>query len=180
MKTFPLAVVYFALALSAGRALAAEPPTTWSHDVAPLVYEHCSGCHHSGGGAPFALMSYLDAQRWGGLMETVTASRYMPPWLPEPGYGQFADDRRLTDPQIALIRKWVAGGMPEGDESLAPKPPIYSSEWQLGPPDLVLSVSSPTEVPAQVSDLFLNLILPCGLKTTRWFATGRSSCQRAD
>ena len=157
----------FLLALAfSGIALAAEPQPTWSHDIAPLVYAHCSGCHHAGGGAPFPLMSYADAQRWGGLMKTVTASRYMPPWLPEPGYGAFADNRRLTEEQIALVSKWVAGGMAQGDG--APAPPAYSSEWQLGTPDLVLSVTSPAEVPAQGSDVFLNLILPCGLKTTRW------------
>jgi tetratricopeptide (TPR) repeat protein/mono/diheme cytochrome c family protein len=148
--------------------LAVERQTTWSHDIAQLVYGHCSGCHHAGGSGPFPLMSYSDAKRWGGLMEVVTASRYMPPWLPEPGYGQFEDNRRLTDEQIALIKNWVASGMPEGDSAKIPTPPTYASEWQLGAPDLVLEVSSPTEVPAQGTDVFLNLILPDGLKTTHW------------
>ena len=26
-----------------------------------------------------------------------TRDRVMPPWKPEPGYGQFADERRLTE-----------------------------------------------------------------------------------
>ncbi len=101
-------------------------------------------------------------------MQAVTTSRYMPPWLPEPGYGDFADNRRLSEQQIALIKEWVAHGAPEGKPSQAPPPPTYPSEWQLGPPDLILKVSSPDEIPPQGSDVFLNLVLPVGLKTTRW------------
>src|ERR1700761_4358075 len=145
---------------------AAEP--TWSHDIAPLVYAHCTACHHAGGAGPFPLISYEDAKRWSGLMQTVTTSRYMPPWLPEPGYGDFADNRRLSDQQIALIKEWVGRGAPQGDPSKAPAPPPYTSEWQLGPPDLVLEVSSPTEIPPQGTDVFVNLVLPANLKTTKW------------
>ena len=149
---------------------AAEPTNepTWSHDIAPLVYTHCTACHHAGGAGPFPLTTYADAKRWSALMQTVTSSRYMPPWLPEPGYGNFADNRRLSDQQIALIKEWAAHGAPEGDPSQAPTPPAYTSEWQLGPPDLVLEVTAPNQIPAQGTDVFLNLVLPANLKTTRW------------
>jgi tetratricopeptide (TPR) repeat protein/mono/diheme cytochrome c family protein len=162
-------LLLFLLAATLGvhAAERADEPT-WSHDIAPLVYAHCTACHHAGGAGPFPLTSYADAKRWSGLMQTVTTSRYMPPWLPEPGYGNFADSRRLSEDQIALIREWVAHGAPEGDPSQTPPPPAYTSEWQLGPPDLVLEVSSPTEIPPQGTDVFLNLILPANLKTTKW------------
>lgn len=150
------------------RVQASERDATWSHDIAPLVYKHCTACHHAGGAGPFALMTYADAKRWGGSMESVTASRYMPPWLPEPGYGEFQESRRLPDEDIATIKRWVAAGMPEGDTAAAPKPPAYTSEWQLGTPDLVLEVTSPTTVPAGGTDQFRNFILPAGLLQTRW------------
>jgi hypothetical protein len=67
-------------------------------------------------------------------MATVTSSRYMPPWLPEHGYGDFADERRLSNEQIALIAKWVKTGMAEGDASAAPPAPKYSETWQYGTP----------------------------------------------
>ncbi len=149
-------------------SLCCRAQTTWSHDIAPLVYAHCTACHHTGGAGPFPLTTYADAKRWSGLMQAVTASRYMPPWLPEPGYGDFADNRRLSEQQIALIKDWVAHGAPEGNAAEEPSPPVYKSEWQLGPPDLILDVSSPTEIPPQGTDVFLNLVLPAGLKTTRW------------
>ena len=145
---------------------AAEAKVTWAHDVAPIVYKNCTACHHAGGSGPFALVTYRDAQRWGSLMEQVTASRYMPPWLPEPGHGDFADSRRLSAADIATVKAWVAGGMAQGDDP--PKAPVYTSEWELGPPDLVLSVTSPTEVPASGPDVFENFVLPANLTGTRW------------
>ena len=36
----------------------------------------------------------------------------MPPWKPEPGYGNFDHVRRLTDEQIARIQEWAAAGRP--------------------------------------------------------------------
>ncbi|MGD0631982.1 MAG: hypothetical protein ABR987_21840, partial [Terracidiphilus sp.] len=71
---------------------ATEPtvPETWSHDVAPVLYAHCTTCHHPGGAGPFSLLTYADARRWAPQILSVTQSRFMPPWLPEPGYGDFA------------------------------------------------------------------------------------------
>ncbi len=58
-------------------------------------------------------------------IRTVTQSRYMPPWLPEPGFGTFADNRRLSDEDVMLIKAWVEAGMPEGDAKEAPVPPCF-------------------------------------------------------
>ena len=150
---------------------AAETPVTYSRQIAPIVYRSCSGCHHAGGSGPFALTSYAEAKRWGGAMETVTTSRYMPPWLPTPGHGEFAESRRLPEEEIALIKRWVQEGMPEGDTKDAPKPPTYDSQggsWALGPPDLVVEAAEGLEVPAAGTDVFENVIFPVPLDTTRW------------
>jgi Flp pilus assembly protein TadD len=112
-------------------------------------------------------MSYQDARRRADLMQTVTASRYMPPWLPEPGHGDFLGDRRMSDEDIATIRRWVEQGMKEGDDAI-PTPPVYSGDWELGPPDLVLEMTSPLEVPASGQDLFMNFALPAGVTSTKW------------
>ena len=147
---------------------AAESPVTFSHQIAPILYRNCATCHHPGGSGPFSLLSYQDAARWGKLIEKVTQSRYMPPWLPEPGYGDFADSRRLPDADVALIRQWVESGMPQGDLAAAPKPPEYSSDWQLGPPDLILHSDSSMTVPAGGTDLFRNFILPVPITETKY------------
>jgi Flp pilus assembly protein TadD/mono/diheme cytochrome c family protein len=149
-------------------APAQGPAVTWSRQIAPLVYGNCATCHHPGGAGPFSLLSYQDARRWGKQMATVTGSRYMPPWLPEHGFGDFADERRLSNEQIALIAKWVTSGMPEGDPSAAPPPPRYSETWQYGTPDLILTVERPFALAASGSDVFRNFVLPYPLKQTHY------------
>lgn len=151
-----------------GGVRAAEAPVTYNRQVAPILYEHCTSCHHTGGSGPFALMSYADAKRWGATVERVTQDRYMPPWLPSGPHDEFADDRRLSSEQIDLIKRWVDGGMPEGDAAEAPQPPVYSSDWQLGPPDLIVEMDSSMSVPASGTDLYRNFILPVPLTQSRW------------
>ncbi|HUB00040.1 MAG TPA: tetratricopeptide repeat protein [Terracidiphilus sp.] len=141
-------------------AQAAEAPVTWSGQIAPIVYHNCTTCHHPGGGGPFSLITYQEAWRRGPQMVQVTQSRFMPPWLPAPGYGDFADTRRLTDEQVELIRKWVDAGMPEGDRTQAPPPPHYDATWQMGKPDLILTVERPYTLAASGTDVFRNFILP--------------------
>src|SRR5206468_11825677 len=51
-------------------------------------------------------------KRHGTEIAEVTARRYMPPWLPQNGYGDFAEDRRLSSAQIRLIGQWVEQGAP--------------------------------------------------------------------
>jgi Flp pilus assembly protein TadD/mono/diheme cytochrome c family protein len=151
-----------------GNVRAAAAPVTFSRQIAPILYNHCSSCHHPGGSGPFSLLSYADAKRWGTTIQTVTQTHYMPPWLPEPGYGNFADSRRLSDEDVSFIKAWVDSGMPEGPSAEAPAPPVFSKDWQLGPPDLILKVDSPMQVPASGTDLFRNFILPVPITQTRY------------
>jgi Flp pilus assembly protein TadD/mono/diheme cytochrome c family protein len=147
---------------------AAAAPITFNRQIAPIFYKQCSGCHHPSGSGPFSLLSYADAKRWGAQIRTVTQTRYMPPWLPEPGFGNFADNRRLSDEEVALIKAWVEAGMPEGDAKEAPAAPVFSTEWQLGTPDLILKATSEMQVPASGTDLFRNFILPVPITQTMY------------
>src|SRR6187549_1072392 len=75
----------------------------FTETIAPIVYANCVTCHRPGEAAPFALISYEDVAKRATLLADVTKSRYMPPWHAEPGFGDFADERRLTDAQIDSI-----------------------------------------------------------------------------
>jgi len=145
----------------------AAKPVTWRDQIAPILYKNCAGCHHDGGSGPFALTSYASARRFASVIDTAVTTRYMPPWLPEHGHGSFQGDRRLPQQDIALIHRWIAAGAPEGSGPI-PAPPTYSSDWQLGPPDLVLAMPAPIEIPATGADLFTNVILPNPLHGTHW------------
>ncbi|MDQ2899520.1 MAG: tetratricopeptide repeat protein [Acidobacteriota bacterium] len=149
----------------------ATPPktgVTFNRQIAPIVYRECSPCHRPGESAPFSLLSYDDVKRHALQIAKTTKRRYMPPWLPQPGYGDFAERRRLTDAQIELIQEWVKQGAPAGASKRAPSPPKFATEWQLGPPDLVLRAGRPYQLPADGSEIFWNFILPVPITTTRW------------
>src|SRR5262249_38005620 len=74
-------------------------PITFNKHIAPIFFANCAACHHAGGAGPFSLVEYQEVKKRARQIVTVTGSRYMPPWLPEPGYGEFADARRLSDEQ---------------------------------------------------------------------------------
>lgn len=93
-------------------ALRAAP--TFDKDIAPILYRHCAACHRPGEVAPFSLLTYADASKRASLIARVTASRYMPPWRAEPGYGDFEDARRLSDADISTIRQWADAAAPMG------------------------------------------------------------------
>jgi tetratricopeptide (TPR) repeat protein len=92
----------------------------------------------------------------------------MPPWKPEPGYGDFADARRLSPPQIELIRRWVDEGAPLGDPSSMPPPPRVSDQWQLGTPDLVVTMDRAFTVPGAGSDVYRHFVIPIPLSERRF------------
>jgi tetratricopeptide (TPR) repeat protein/mono/diheme cytochrome c family protein len=155
-------VLALATVLTAGAA-----PVTFNQQIAPILYRNCSACHRPGESAPFSLLSYDDAKRRAGLIAAVTKKRYMPPWLPERGHGEFAEERRLTDSEIGLIQDWVKEGAPLG-AGRTPAPPKFADEWQLGTPDLVLRISKPYQLYAEGPEIFWNFILPVPITTTRW------------
>ena len=144
------------------------PDPDFVHGVAPIIYSQCAACHRPHGGAPFSLLTFEEVKRHAHQIAAVTQSRYMPPWQPEPGYGEFRDERRLTEEQIRTIADWVNAGCPQGPAQEALAPPEFPSGWELGPPDLVLEVSKPLSVRASGTDVFWNFILKPDLKYTRY------------
>ena len=150
--------------------VAAGAPT-FNHDIAPILFTNCTGCHRPGEVAPFPLLTYQDAAKRAPLIATVTASRYMPPWKAEPGYGHFQDERRLTDRQIALLRDWAKNGAPEGDASEKPAPPQFAAGWLAGKPDATVTVPKPFSVAADGQDAFQCFVIPLGFDADRFVKT---------
>ena len=148
-------------------AAAQRSPLTFTKDVAPIVFSSCASCHRPEGVAPFPLLTYQDVKSHAAEIVAATRDRVMPPWKPEPGYGQFAGERRLTDDQIATLRAWFEGGAVEGDPALLPAPPTWSGEWVLGKPDLVLQTPAYT-LRATGGDVYRNFVLPIGTNQTRY------------
>lgn len=148
--------------VSLASTAAAQPPSTvtFAKDIAPLLWSRCATCHRPGEVAPFSLLSYDDVKRRAALVADVTRRRVMPPWKPSPGKGEFADARRLSDADIALLQEWAAAGAPEGRAADLPPQPNWSSTWQLGAPDLVVTMAEAYTVRAEGGDLFRTFVVP--------------------
>lgn len=164
-----LVLVLLGAALCRPSSLAGEAAeVTFTKDIAPLVFEHCAACHREGESAPFPLLTYDDVKTHARQIAVVTASRYMPPWLPKHGYGEFSGERRLTDEQIGLIGRWVEAGTPQGDAEDLPPLPHFTKGWQLGEPDLVVTLPESYTLPADGLDVYRNFVVPIPLDETRW------------
>ncbi len=141
-------------------AHAPRGPVTFTRHVAPIIFAHCASCHRPGQAAPFPLLTYTDVSRRAKQVAEVTASRYMPPWLPVPGHGDFLDERRLSDSDLGVIQAWVKRGAPEGDPQDLPPAPEFPEGWQLGRPDLVVELPEAYTVPAEGRDVYRSFVIP--------------------
>jgi tetratricopeptide (TPR) repeat protein len=189
LATIALVAVAAACSRTTGQVDTASRAVTFNHDIAPILYANCASCHRpiddaaepkaaatSGSpddpicvaGAPFSVLDYDSVHRHARAIASAVQRRAMPPWMPEPGHGDFANERRLRDDQIALIAKWVESGAPEGDPADAPKPPASSGGWQLGTPDLVLKLPEPYVLRPGTRDVFRNFVIPVPITTTRY------------
>jgi len=107
-------------------------PITFSREISRLLYSRCAVCHRPGGSA-FSLLTYAEARPWAKAIKDEVLERRMPPWGAVKGFGEFQDDRGLTQEQLELIAEWVEGGAPEGDPQYLPKTSNVQPESSGGP-----------------------------------------------
>lgn len=162
-----LTAVWAAGWVTAAPPVTQEPPT-FARDVAPILFEHCVSCHREGGIGPFSLEKYADAREQAWLIAAMTETRTMPPWLPEPGPEPFVGERRLPDEAIETLRRWADGGALEGDPAGLPAAPRFAAGWQLGEPDLVVSMPEPYAVPESGRDVFRSFVVPVPTERDRF------------
>jgi len=154
------------------------PSVTYHANIAPILNQQCASCHRpiTGdpndplcvAGAPFSLLDYKTVKLHANEIAEATATRAMPPWLPEPGPHRFANERRLSDAQIALIQQWVDQGAPEGETTAQTPLPAWPDGWQLGTPDLVVTMPESFTIPARGGDVFRNFVFPVPSSPTRY------------
>lgn len=140
--------VLFAVQWS-GSANGGPSAVTFTKDVAPILHRNCVTCHRTGEMAPMALLTYKDARPWARSIREAVVQRVMPPWLADPHYGEFSNERRLTQKDIDTIVAWVDGGAKEGDAKDMPALPTFPAEgWKLGKPDVILAMTEEASVPS--------------------------------
>ena len=139
----------------------------YSEDIAPIIYNKCLQCHHTGGIGPLSLETYPNAVSNAGLIQHVVSSGEMPPWPPDTIYQRFAYENILSIDEIAKITDWITAGVPLGDTNLLPQMPIFSNNSNFGPADLEIQIPTYSSTATSNSDDYVCISIPSGLVQDR-------------
>jgi len=146
----------------------AQDAESYVSDVAPILSQHCAVCHRPGGIGPFSLLDYESARSRASLIADVTRNRVMPPWKPVGPPAIFHAERRLSDDEINIIDSWFTNGAPEGTSSSQAAAVVANDSWQLGSPDLVVTMPEPYALAAGSDDVYRKFVLPVPVESPRW------------
>ena len=139
----------------------------YSEDIAPIIYNKCLQCHHTGGIGPLSLETYPNAVSNAGLIQHVVSSGEMPPWPPDTIYQRFAYENILSIDEITKITDWITSGVPLGDTNLLPQMPIFSNNSNFGPADLEIQIPTYSSTATSNSDDYVCISIPSGLVQDR-------------
>jgi hypothetical protein len=144
---------------------------TFNRDVLPIRQKNCQACHRAGEIGPMALLDYQGTRPWAKAIKNAVLTRTMPPWFADSRYGHFANDRRLSDPDIATISAWVDAGAPEGDATDKPAPIAWAEEWSIKP-DIVFEMPKAYTVPKSGTIDYTYFVVPSGFTKDTWVTDG--------
>jgi hypothetical protein len=161
------ALVLVLTATGQGQTTSSATPT-FSKDVAPILYKNCVSCHRPGSVAPMSLITYQQTRPWATAIAQKVAQGEMPPWHSTDPRGTFLNDRRLTPREKDTILRWVNAGAPEGNAGDMPTLQEFAEGWQIGKPDVVLSMTEPYEVPASGTIPYQYFKVPTNFTEDKW------------
>jgi len=147
------------MATSAVAASTASTSVTFNKDVLPILEKNCQVCHRPGEIGPMPFLTYENTRPWAKAIKASVLSRKMPPWLADPQYAHFSNDRRLSDEDVHKLVAWVDGGAPEGDAKDKPPPIHWMEGWNIRP-DLVLQMPDPYSIPAAGTLKYIYIVIP--------------------
>ena len=155
--------------IARARPVQADSEVTFGGQIADILNRNCVNCHRDGEIAPFALQDYDEVAGWADMIREVVQDNRMPPWHADPAHGDFANARGLTAEEKGLINQWVLAGAPPGDLTSVPSPPPKADGWQLdAEPDLVVSMGTTFEVPAEGEVRYKYFKVNPEFKENRW------------
>jgi peroxiredoxin len=155
-------------ALERRRRVAPKGEMTYSRQVARILQAKCQVCHHPNTAAPFSLMTYDEAASWAETIREVVLERRMPPWHADPRYGEFREDRQLTQEELDTLVAWVDDGAPQGDPADAPAAREFPDGWKIGQPDAIFELPREVTIPARGTVPYLYFETPTNFKEDVW------------
>jgi peroxiredoxin len=126
-------------------------PVSYAKDVAPILEKNCVSCHSPGNIGSWSMTTgHRKVKSMSKMIEEVVLTRRMPPWDADPAIGKFANKPELSLRDAQTLLRWIHQGAPrgEGDDPLAEVKAPATSDWPLGPPDIILRLPKPENIPA--------------------------------
>jgi len=142
-------------------------PYTFNEDVAPILREHCAGCHADGTAAPMSLRTHTETVPWAASMLVELVAGHMPPWNVEGDASRFRNVKPLAARDLDVLLTWAAGGTPAGTSAVPPAPASARPSWALGTPDLELPAAEFT-MNADVGERVQEFRLATATREPRW------------
>ena len=166
-----LVIAVASVPAQAGQSATAQAPVTFAKHVAPILQQNCQVCHRPGSMAPMSLLTYEETRPWARSIKQKVVLREMPPWFIDKNAGvqHFSNDRSLTDEEIATLVAWVDAGAPPGNSRDMPPPRQFPAEtWQIGEPDLIVSLPTDFVVKATAPDQWPDILVDPRLTQDRY------------
>lgn len=125
-------------------------PVSYAQHVAPILQKNCVSCHSPGHIGSWAMTGHRKVKSMSSMIEEVLLTHRMPPWDADPAVGKFSNSTALPVADAQTLLRWVQQGAPrgEGDDPLAQAPAAPATDWPLGPPDIILRLPTPQQIPA--------------------------------
>ena len=116
---------------------------TWTHDIQPMVEQHCVRCHKADGLGTGSFDDYESVVAMSEVMHASMARGDMPPPAADPDCRDYegSDILHLPDEKMDMFAKWIELGTPYGDE--ADLRDYESTEYVLEDADLEVMMQAP-------------------------------------
>ena len=161
-----LTVLYAVACLAGGFSDRPESPVAFYQDIAPILQQHCIGCHRPGDIAPMSLVTFDEVKAYVSAIRQKVIDREMPPWHADPRFGKFANERRLSEQEIDKIVAWIDQGVRPGDPNQLQRAPGETSK--AAEPDVVFQMPEPYSLEANLTDEYVYFRIPTNFKEDKW------------
>lgn len=141
---------------------------TYAKEVSRIIQKNCESCHRPGQIGPFSLTNYKEVSAFKAEIKRVTTAHIMPPWSAVPGHGDFKNERRISDEEIATLARWADAGAPMGNAKDLPPARVFNDGWALGPPDLSYKMPEPFTLAGNGVDVYRCFVVPSGLTEDKY------------
>jgi len=141
---------------------------TFTADVAPILYHNCVMCHRPGGIAPFSMLDFDTVAGRLKDMTQVLREGKMPPWQAVAPPGTFRNERHISDADKRTILRWIAEGARYGNAAQLPPAPTFTTDWEIGVPDAIVTMPEEFHVPARGTIEYMYFEAPTNFTEDKW------------